>query len=352
MNDGQLILITGALLAGGPGRLLRGRAPARARRWCFSSASGWLVGSDGTAGSTSTTTSSPARSGIIALALILFEGGLATGFDEIRPVLRPALSLAFLGTLGTAVDRRPRRRLALSFLDARGPAARLDPRRHRRRRDLRGAARLDARAAAGAHARGRGGPERPGRGAARDRLHRLDPEARLRPRRHARALRRSSSGSALSSGSWSGALGVQAFRRAQMASSGLYPVASLAIAALAFGAADVAARLRLPRRLPRRAQPRKRADPRPPHDRGLPRRARLDRPDRDVLRARPAGLSRAARRGRARGHGARARARVRRAAGRGVRRDGVRAVHASPRSSRSAGRGCAAPCPSCSRPSR
>ena len=35
-----------------------------------------------------------------------------------------------------------------------------------------------------------------------------------------------------------GWLGVQAFRRAQLATAGLYPVASLAIAALAFGGAD------------------------------------------------------------------------------------------------------------------
>ena len=37
--------------------------------------------------------------GIIALALILFEGGLAAGWNEIRPVLRGALPLATLGTL-------------------------------------------------------------------------------------------------------------------------------------------------------------------------------------------------------------------------------------------------------------
>jgi potassium/hydrogen antiporter len=41
--------------------------------------------------------------GIIALALILFEGGLTSGLLEIRPVLAPALSLAILGTLVTAV---------------------------------------------------------------------------------------------------------------------------------------------------------------------------------------------------------------------------------------------------------
>ena len=41
--------------------------------------------------------------GVIALALILFEGGLAAGFGEIRPVLGSALSLAVVGTLLTAI---------------------------------------------------------------------------------------------------------------------------------------------------------------------------------------------------------------------------------------------------------
>src|SRR3712207_3158022 len=40
--------------------------------------------------------------GIVALALILFEGGLAAGFPEIRPTLGPAVSLATVGTLITA----------------------------------------------------------------------------------------------------------------------------------------------------------------------------------------------------------------------------------------------------------
>jgi len=43
------------------------------------------------------------RIGIIALALILFEGGLTSGLLEIRPVLTPALSLAIVGTVVTAV---------------------------------------------------------------------------------------------------------------------------------------------------------------------------------------------------------------------------------------------------------
>jgi cell volume regulation protein A len=42
------------------------------------------------------------RIGIIALALILFEGGLTSGLLEIRPVLAPAISLAIVGTIVTA----------------------------------------------------------------------------------------------------------------------------------------------------------------------------------------------------------------------------------------------------------
>src|SRR5262249_21879563 len=41
--------------------------------------------------------------GIIALALILFEGGLTSGLVELRPVLAPALSLAIVGTIITAI---------------------------------------------------------------------------------------------------------------------------------------------------------------------------------------------------------------------------------------------------------
>src|SRR3712207_3308607 len=40
--------------------------------------------------------------GIIALALILFEGGLTAGFSAIRPVLAPSVSLAVFGTAITA----------------------------------------------------------------------------------------------------------------------------------------------------------------------------------------------------------------------------------------------------------
>ncbi len=41
--------------------------------------------------------------GVVALALILFEGGLASGWPEIRPVIGAALGLALVGTAVTAV---------------------------------------------------------------------------------------------------------------------------------------------------------------------------------------------------------------------------------------------------------
>lgn len=40
--------------------------------------------------------------GVVALALILFEGGLASGWDELKPVIRVSGSLATVGTLITA----------------------------------------------------------------------------------------------------------------------------------------------------------------------------------------------------------------------------------------------------------
>src|SRR5829696_7756316 len=42
------------------------------------------------------------QAGIVAVAMILFEGGLSSGFEEVRPVLRTSIILATLGTLATA----------------------------------------------------------------------------------------------------------------------------------------------------------------------------------------------------------------------------------------------------------
>ncbi len=64
---------------------------------------GMAVGSDG-AGWVSFDDYAVARdAGVLALALILFDGGLGTGARELQPVLGPALKLAVLGTIGVAL---------------------------------------------------------------------------------------------------------------------------------------------------------------------------------------------------------------------------------------------------------
>jgi cell volume regulation protein A len=105
MTEGQLILVAGALLAGGIAASLvasRVRLPGL----LLFLALGMLVGSDGTGwidfGGTTSDYELARTIGVVALALILFEGGLTAGFEEIRPVLRPALGLALLGTFITA----------------------------------------------------------------------------------------------------------------------------------------------------------------------------------------------------------------------------------------------------------
>ena len=101
MTDGELILVAGALLAAGIGASLlatRVRLPGL----LLFLGLGMVIGSDGL-GWISFNDYERARTiGVVALALILFEGGLTAGFQEIRPVLRPAVALALVGTLVTA----------------------------------------------------------------------------------------------------------------------------------------------------------------------------------------------------------------------------------------------------------
>ncbi len=102
MADGHVILITGALLAAAlAASLLAGRL--RLPGLVLFLAVGMLVGSDGTGWIDFEDYELARNVGVIALSLILFEGGLAAGFQEIRPVILPALSLALVGTLVTAV---------------------------------------------------------------------------------------------------------------------------------------------------------------------------------------------------------------------------------------------------------
>jgi len=101
MADGHLVLVAGALLATAlAASLLAGRL--RLPSLVLFLGVGMAVGSDGL-GWVDVSNYRLARDvGIVALALILFEGGLTAGFDEIRPVLKPVVSLALLGTLITA----------------------------------------------------------------------------------------------------------------------------------------------------------------------------------------------------------------------------------------------------------
>jgi potassium/hydrogen antiporter len=102
MSDGELILVAAALLAAGIGASLlasRIRLPGL----LLFLAVGMAIGSDGLGWIDFNNYELARTIGVVALALILFEGGLTAGYDEIRPVLRPSLSLAMVGTLGTAV---------------------------------------------------------------------------------------------------------------------------------------------------------------------------------------------------------------------------------------------------------
>ena len=101
MNEGQVALVVGVLLAAG---LVASLAAGRLRMpgLVLVLAIGMAIGSDGLALIDFGDFELARQVGVVALAFILFEGGLSAGFDEIRPVLRTSILLATLGTLGTA----------------------------------------------------------------------------------------------------------------------------------------------------------------------------------------------------------------------------------------------------------
>lgn len=102
MADGQMILIASALLAAG---ILASLLAVRVRvpSLLLFLGVGMAVGSDGTGWIHFDDYELARTIGIVALALILFEGGLTAGWPEIRPVLAPVVSLAVGGTLVTAL---------------------------------------------------------------------------------------------------------------------------------------------------------------------------------------------------------------------------------------------------------
>ncbi|HEX5712053.1 MAG TPA: potassium/proton antiporter [Solirubrobacterales bacterium] len=101
-HDAQLILVAGALLAAGiAGALLADKV--RVPGLLLFLALGMLAGSEGIGGIDFSNMELARTLGTIALILILFEGGLTAGWSEIRPVLGTAASLATIGTTATAV---------------------------------------------------------------------------------------------------------------------------------------------------------------------------------------------------------------------------------------------------------
>jgi cell volume regulation protein A len=101
MSDANLILITGGLLiAGLLATVVAGRL--RVPGLVLFLGLGMAVGSDGLGWIDFADYELARTIGVIALALILFEGGLSAGFGEIRPVLGASLGLAIPGTILTA----------------------------------------------------------------------------------------------------------------------------------------------------------------------------------------------------------------------------------------------------------
>lgn len=175
--------------------------------------------------------------GIIALSLILFEGGLTAGFSDLRPVIWPAFSLAVVGTLATAAITGFGAKVLFDFstleamlvgsvLAATDGAAvfallRGSTLRRRLAKTLEGESGLN------------------------------DPIAVLLVVALIEAITRPSYGFVDAGGLFAQQLGIgavagivigriaqRAFERVPLATPGLYPVASVAVAALAFGAAD------------------------------------------------------------------------------------------------------------------
>ena len=238
MADGELILATGALLAGALlASLLAGRL--RVPGLLLFLALGMLIGSDGLGWIHFNDYEVARTIGIVGLALILFEGGLSAGYQEIRPVLAPAISLATVGTIITALiggltaawlfDLSTLEGMllgaALAATDGAAIFAVLRESTLRRRlaRTLEGEAGLNDPVAVLLVIGFIDWIQKPDYGIA-DMALSLVGELLI--------------GAAVGAGI--GLLAVRTLRRTRLASAGLYPVASIAIAALAFGLADVA----------------------------------------------------------------------------------------------------------------
>ena len=101
-HDAVLILTAGLLLATGVAASL-GAARIRLPALVVFLGIGMVIGTDGLWWIDFDDYSLARSIGTVALVLILFEGGIDTGFKNIRPVLRSAVMLAVLGTMVTAL---------------------------------------------------------------------------------------------------------------------------------------------------------------------------------------------------------------------------------------------------------
>src|SRR4029077_14934807 len=235
-HDAELILIAGALLAAGiVGALLADKV--RVPGLLLFLGLGMLAGSQGVGGIEFSNTELARTLGTIALVLILFEGGLTAGWSEIRPVLGTAASLATVGTVVTAVlaGLAAKWIFGLSTLEgmivgaaiaAPDSAAifavlRRSTLEKRLARSLEGESGMNDPVAVLLVIGFIDWIEQPGYGIA-DMLWLFVREVGI--------------GAGIGFAVGNGA--VSAFKRVQLATPGLYPVASIATAALAFGAAD------------------------------------------------------------------------------------------------------------------
>jgi cell volume regulation protein A len=198
---------------------------------------GMVVGSDGL-GWISFSDYQLARDiGVVALALILFEGGLNAGFDEIRPVLGVSISLAFVGTVLTAAITGLAAAALFGFSTKEGllvgsiiaatdgaaifAVLRESTLRRRLARTLEGEAGLNDAIAVLLVL------------TCIDWIESADYSAA-----DALVLFVRQIGEGVGIGAAAGWLGVEALKRMRLPTAGLYPVASLAIAAVAYGAAS------------------------------------------------------------------------------------------------------------------
>jgi cell volume regulation protein A len=236
LPDGERILIVGSLLAAAlAASLVAGRV--RVPGLVLFLGLGMLIGSDGLGLIAFDNFHLAETIGVIALALILFEGGLTAGWGEIRPVLRPAIGLALPGTLITAVVTGFAASWLFGFSTLEGllvgsivastdgaavfSLLRGSGLRKRLERTLEGEAGFNDPIAVLLVLGFIDWIERPDYGVS-DML----------------GLFAQQLGIGLVAGIAIGWLGTQAFLRVRLSSPGLYPVASLTTAALAFGAAD------------------------------------------------------------------------------------------------------------------